>query len=202
MENNYEYQKEANIACLLEDTEYLERKEALFKVVLEFEKAKINWGLACSMNLFLRGLVDEFHDLDLIVDNEDVTLIMEVMENIGAVLMATGGNGFCESNVYMHYQLDRVDIDIIAGFRVVTFGTKFLYNFSKEEIEFIEIDTINVPLIPIEALYLLYCMMEGWQPKRRYKRLLISEYLITEKIKFSMILERSLEEKLPSWIKR
>lgn len=45
MENNYEYQKEANIACLLEDTEYLERKEALFKVALEFGKANINWGL-------------------------------------------------------------------------------------------------------------------------------------------------------------
>lgn len=154
------------------------------------------------MNLFLRGLVDEFHDLDLIVEIEDVPLIMKVMENIGGVLMATGGNGFCESNAYMHYQLDRVDIDIIAGFRVVTFGTKFLYNFNKEQIEFVEIDTIIVPLIPLEALYLLYCMMEGWQPKRRYKRLLISEYLIIKKLNFSIILEKSLEENLPSWIKR
>lgn len=202
MENNYEYQKEANIVCLLEDMEYLERKEALFKVILEFEKANIHWGLSCSMNLFLRGLVDEFHDLDLIVDDKDISLIKKVMENMGGILVATGGNGFCESNVYMHYQLGRVDIDIIAGFRVVTFGTKFLYNFNKDEIEFVQIDKINVPLIPMEALYLLYCMMEGWKPKRRYKRLLISEYLVTKDLKYPMILEKSLAEELPAWIKR
>ena len=71
IDNNYNYQKEANILCLLEDTEYCERKEALFKIVNEFEKNGIRYGLACSMNLFLNGIVDEFHDLDFIVELED-----------------------------------------------------------------------------------------------------------------------------------
>lgn len=202
MKNNYEYQKEANIECLLEDPEYCERKETLFKIALEFEKANIRWGLGCSTNLFLRGIVDEFHDLDLIVEIEDIPYIKNIMENMEGVLKATGGNGFCESNIYMHYQLNRVDVDIISGFRVVTFGTEFLYNFNIEEIENIKINNIHIPLISVEALYVLYCMMEGWQTKRRYKRLLMSEYLITENIKFPQILENSLKDSLPSWIKK
>ena len=71
IDNNYTYQKEANVLCLLEDIEYCERKEALFKIVNEFEKNGIRYGLACSMNLFLNGIVDEFHDLDFIVELDD-----------------------------------------------------------------------------------------------------------------------------------
>lgn len=201
-DNNYEYQSKANILCLLEDEEYKERKEALFKLVNEFEKLGIRWGLACSMNLFLRGVVDDFHDLDLIVEKDDIHKVKEVMERLGGILKATGGNGYCESNYYMHFQLKRVDVDIISGFRIITFGTKFLYNYSESEIEFIKVEENEIPLIPVEALYLLYAMMEGWQLKRRYKRVLLGKYLVTRELKFPKILENSLEGQLPAWIKR
>ena len=134
VDNNYNYQKEANILCLLEDKEYLERKEALFKIVNEFEKNGIRYGLACSMNLFLNGIVDEFHDLDFIIELSDTEKVKEVMEKIGAILKETGGNGYCESDVYMHFQLERVDIDIISGFRLLTFGTNFQYKFNENEL--------------------------------------------------------------------
>ena len=199
--NNYDYQQKANIACLLEDMEYSERKEGLLKIVSEFAKEGVRWGLACSMNLFIRGLVDEFHDLDLIVDAEDIPKIEEIMQKNGGILVGTGGNGYCESDIYLHYQLGRIDVDIISGFRVITFGTNFLYNFNAEEIEFMEIDSMQIPLISMEALYLLYAMMEGWQPKRRYKRILIEEYLLNNELKFIHILETALEDNLPACIK-
>lgn len=203
MRNNYEYQKAANILCLLEDVEYSERKEAFNIIVSEFQVANVRWGLACSMNLFLRGVVDEFHDFDLIVEYEDIEKVKQIMKHNGGILVDEGGNGYCESVVYLHYQLGRVDVDIISGFKVVTFGTNFQYNFCDKELEFVEVGSLIVPLIPIEALYLLYAMMEGWQAKRRYKRLLIQEYLISKEIRFSLILERALaENQLPSWIKR
>lgn len=36
-----------------------------------------------------------------------------------------------------------------------------------------ESNVIHIPLISSEAMFLLYCMMEGWQPRRRYKRILL-----------------------------
>ena len=202
VDNNYNYQKEANILCLLEDKEYLERKEALFKIVNEFEKNGIRYGLACSMNLFLNGIVDEFHDLDFIIELSDTEKVKEVMEKIGAILKETGGNGYCESDVYMHFQLERVYIDIISGFRLLTFGTNFQYKFNENELVTCYIKNFTIPLIPLEALYVLYYMMEGWQPRRRYKRKLIEQYLIIEGVSFPKILENSLTTELPLWIKK
>lgn len=204
MNNNYNYQKEANISCLLEDIEYSERKDALTKIVSEFEANKIRYALACSMNLFLQGIVDDFHDLDFIVEFKDVAKIKNVMKLMGAILKETGGNGYCESNVYMHFQLGRVDVDIISGFKIFTFGTHFLYELNPKELTFTSIidEFPKIPLIPIEALYVLYAMMEGWQPKRRYKRVLIEEYLIIEGVIFPEILKNALKADLPAWIKK
>lgn len=204
MLNNYNYQKEANITCLIEDEEYSERKEVMFNLVRKFSEANIGWGMGCSTNLFLRGIVDEFHDFDLIVDEKDVPSIQRILEELGGKLIATGGNGYCESDNYFHYQLGRVDVDVISGFRVKTFGTEYLYKYDLKEIETCNIyeeNLVKIPLIPMEALYLLYCMMEGWQPKRRYKRVLIQEYLSGE-IQFRTILEDSLQQGLPNWVKR
>ena len=64
------------------------------------------------------------------------------------------------------------------------------------------IKNFTIPLIPLEALYLLYAMMEGWQPKRRYKRKLIEQYLIMCGVSFPKILENSLKTELPIWIKK
>lgn len=202
MINSYDYQSKANIQCLLEDIEYGERKVALFTLFDELRKADVRWGLACSTNLFIRGIVDEFHDLDLIVDIKSIPKVEEIMKEQGAILKETGGNGYCESDMYMHFQFGRVDVDVISGFRVVTFGTHFEYYFNPEELQFIELENKNIPLISMEALYLLYSMMEGWQARRRFKRVLIEEYLLTEKVEFPQILESALGANLPSWIKR
>ncbi len=202
MINSYDYQSKANIQCLLEDIEYGERKVALFTLFDELRKADVRWGLACSTNLFIRGIVDEFHDLDLIVDIKSIPKVEEIMKEQGAILKETGGNGYCESDMYMHFQFGRVDVDVISGFRVVTFGTHFEYYFNPEELQFIELEDKNIPLISMEALYLLYSMMEGWQARRRFKRVLIEEYLLTEKVEFPQILESALGANLPSWIKR
>lgn len=204
MENNYNYQREWNISCLLEDEEYEERRIVLLQLVKMFEEENVQWGLGCSTNLFLRGIVDEFHDFDMIVDISDINKVSKIMNSLNATLVATGGNGFCESDIYMHYQLGRVDVDIIANFRVKTFETEYVYQYSPKEIEYCKIyeeTQIVIPLITVEALYVLYCMMEGWQAKRRFKRMLLQEYL-KEELNFREVLEESLLQPLPSWIKR
>lgn len=204
MRNNYDFQRTANISSLLEDKDYEERKNTLLRLLNEFKASNIRFGMACSFDLFLRGIVDEFHDFDFLVEEQDIPKIEQVMKELGAKLIATGGNGYCESKEYRHYQLERVDIDIIAGFRLVTFGTEYLYEYSGHEIQICEIfeeEKIIIPIISAEAMFLLYAMMEEWQPRRRYKRVLIGQYL-EEQLVFHSIMEKALLENLPGWIKR
>lgn len=194
-----------NMVCLLEDKEYRERKEIFLKIVKNFSEKNIGWAIGCSMNLFLRGIVDEFHDLDLIVALEDIPKIKEIMENdFHGILMATGGNGYCESDMYLHYQVDRIDVDVISGFRVMTYGTSYYYQYNKNEIDLLEVVNadITVPLISLEAMFILYFMMEGWQPKRKYKRMLILEYFKNIPPKHKEVFQTALKRNaLPGWIR-
>ena len=201
---NYSDQALCNWFCLFEDGEYEDRKEVFLKLIKHFNERKVKWAVGCSMNLFLRGIVDEFHDLDIIVDNESIPEIKAIMEKIGAELKGTGGNGFCESDNYLHYQLGRVDVDIISGFRVMTFGTSYYYQFNADEIDLlkIEIMDLEIPLISLEAMYILYYMMEGWQRKRQFKRKLIEQYFWYNKPSHSEVFQNALEKgKLPGEIR-
>lgn len=200
MLNNYYDQSKANISCLLEDTEYSERKETLFTLIEEFDKEAIRWSIICSTNLFLRGVVDEFHDLDFLIDESDIDKVTKIMEQKGAILIETGGNGYCESDIYMHYQFDRVNVDILAGFRINTYSTSYRYLFNEKELDCIEIDNKTIKLTSMEAQYILYYMMEGWQAKRRFKRVLIEEYLLRHgELKYPHILRDN--KGLPYWIR-
>lgn len=199
---NYNDQARNNILCLLEDVEYLERKEVFFTIIKNFSERGINWAIGCSMDLFLRGVIDDFHDLDLIVDLGSIPKIRDIMNDIGAKLIDSGGNGYCESDMYLHYQIGRVDVDCISGFRVMTFGTSYYYEFNKDEIDDIEIEDVSVPLISLEAMYVLYFMMEGWQPRRQFKRKLIEEYFANNSPKHCQVFQKAIEENdLPGWIR-
>ena len=202
MQNYYSDQALNNVVAFYEDKEYTERKETFLTIAQRFKEENIGWAVGCSMNLFFRGIVDDFHDLDLIVEIKDVEKIEKTMQNLGAELVETGGNGFCESDVYMHYQLGRVDIDVISGFRMNTFGTTYRYQFCESEVDIVEVQKVKVPLLPLEAMYVLYYMMEGWQPKRRFKRQIIEEFFSGNQIKHQEVLKRAITEfELPGQIR-
>ncbi|MBQ2835380.1 MAG: hypothetical protein IJE68_00895 [Clostridia bacterium] len=194
-------QSRDNLLCFLEDVEYASRKEVFFQIEEIFRQRDVKWAVGCSMDLFLRGLTDEFHDLDLIVDKGSIPAIKKIMEELGAELTATGGNGFCESDVYLHYHIGRVDIDIISGFRIITFNTQYYYSYDENEIDWMEFEGLRVPLISLEAMYILYFMMEGWQPKRKFKRRLIQQFFETNKPTHNEVFLKALEFNLPGWIK-
>ena len=202
--NKYSDQARGNSFCLFGDEEYNERKEVFLKISKLFKERGVKWTVGCSMSLFIRGIVDEFHDMDLIVDMESIPEIKAIMEEIGAVLEGTGGNGFCESDMYFHYQVGRVDVDIISGFRVNTYNTTYYYPFNEEEVDVVELEEVglDVPLIPLEAMYILYYMMEGWQTRRRFKRKLIEQYFCQKGLIHRDIFKNALDKNdLPEHIK-
>ena len=198
----YSEQARNNMVCLYEDSEYFERKEVFLELIKSFKENNVKWALGCSMNLFCRGIIDDFHDLDLIVSIESIDVVKRIMQQLGADLTGTGGNGFCESDIYMHYQLGRVDIDIISGFRVVTFGTSYYYPYNENEIDMVKTMGIEIPMVSLEAMYILYYMMEGWQPKRKFKRQLIEQAFEQEKPRHVEVFQNALNnQSLPAQIK-
>ena len=198
---DYKRQSSSNVLDFFND--YFEpRRKVLFQIIDEFNKQNIHFALACSSNLFFRGVVDDFNDFDIIFEKKDSDLISEIMTKLGGKLLGTGGNGFCESDVYLHYILDSIHIDFISGFRINTFGKSYYYDLSSNELENLDLEYFQISLVPIEIQLILYCMMEGWQPRRRFKRVIIYNYLNQEGLAFPKILENCLKQDLPDWIKK
>ena len=198
---DYRRQSDSNILDFFND--YFEsRRNVFFKIIDEFKKQDIHFALGCSSNLFFRGIVDDFNDFDIIFEKKDSDAISEIMSKLGAKLVATGGNGFCESDLYLHYILDSIHIDFISGFRINTFDKSYYYDLSNNEVENLDSEYFQIPLVPTEIQLILYAMMEGWQPRRRFKRVIIYNYLNQEGLTFPQILEDCLKQDLPDWINK
>lgn len=123
------------------------------------------------------------------------------MKKLGAIQHEVPIISECRSNAFLEFTLDEVDIDIIAGFRVITFGTKYLYEYDKTEIEMYNLLNMQIPLIATEAQLLLYAMMEGWQKQRQLKRTLIQRYIEDFGVKHPEIFNKGMQQELPPWIK-
>ena len=202
---NYQEQSDINHSYFLEDDKFSEIKNVFIQVVKTFKEKQVDWALLCSMNLFLTGITDEFNDIDILVSQECFDKASNILEEFGANLIAKGGNGYCESDNYCHYRIGNVDIDLIAGFRILTYGTSYYYSYQKDEVNFLYLDVgegLEIPKVSLEALYILYAMMVGWQPIRLLKMNLIQDFLKKNPLLHPDILIRATKQgDFPPWIK-
>ena len=184
MMTKWENQSARNILALLTSDEYTNRKEVLEKVCSSFNKTGMRYALSCSAALFLQGLVDDFHDFDILVHIDDVNKMKETMESIGAKLLPTIQKSAFTSTYYQEALLQDEHFDLVGDITVATFNKEYCYPVRVEECQYVSIEGLIdvVPVIPIEASFLLYGMMEGWQSKRVFKRELCKDYLLNNGI--------------------
>jgi len=203
----YRFQKCANIGALIHDADFEERLEVLLKLESEFAKNEVEWAWCCSGALFLNGIVDNFHDIDMLGSPHNIQTTEKVLRSLGEKAPKDEKKAkFFESAAYSTYHVGRVDVEHISEFGVITFGTFYQYHFNKDELEYVDLEiddkTVTIPIAPIESQYLIYYMMEGWQKNRRLKREQIDTYLKTPGgLRHPEILQNALKEDIPYWIK-
>ena len=203
MMTKWENQSARNILALLTSDEYTNRKEVLEKVCSSFNQKGIRYALSCSAALFLQGLVDDFHDFDILVHIDDVNKMEEIMNQIGTELLPTIQKPAFTSPYYREALLQDEHFDLAGDITVATFNKEYCYPVQAKECQYISVEGLIdvVPVIPIEASFLLYGMMEGWQSKRVFKRELCKDFLLNNGLAYPSILENALAgEQLPQWL--
>ena len=200
--NKWENQSARNILALLTSDEHTNRKNVLEKVCSAFNKADIKYALSCSAALFLQGIVDDFNDFDILVHIDDVAKMEKVMNSIGAELLPTIQKSAFTSPYYKEAIFQNEHFDLVGDITVATYNKEYCYPVKADECQYIPIEgIINVPVIPVEASFLLYAMMEGWQSKRVFKRNLCREFLLNNSLSYPNILESAtIAEQLPQWL--
>ncbi|MFA6649519.1 MAG: hypothetical protein WCS48_05495, partial [Candidatus Izemoplasmatales bacterium] len=88
--------------------------KALITIAKQFNKAKITWNLGASCMLYLRTIVNDFHDIDIMISEKDVEKVKEIMSKYSIVGQIKSHPHY-KTKAFLEYNVDGVDIDIMAG---------------------------------------------------------------------------------------
>lgn len=92
------------------------------------------WCVGASALLYFNGLVEEFHDLDIMVAAADADKAERVLSALGACRpqQPTAQYG---TKRFLEYCIDGVDVDMIAGFSVIADGIAYDCDLTPGQIE-------------------------------------------------------------------
>ena len=109
----------------------MEKKlQVLSKIAKELNNKQIVWAVGASTLLYLNDLVEEFHDIDILIMEECVEKTKEAFAVLGDLLEREPSEQY-KSKHFLEYIVDGVDIDVIAGFVIVRDGVEYLQCFDE-----------------------------------------------------------------------
>ena len=130
-----------------------EKIELLKKIAHRFNESDIVWALGASMLLYFKGIVSDFHDLDLMIANSDVECVRKILSEMGEI-QPTNPNSKYQTKTFMEFIIDFIDVDVMAGFSILNGGK--LYDCSLKEEQIIEWMPLDGEKIPLQSP-LLWC---------------------------------------------
>ena len=134
--------------------------EVLAKLAADLNESDILWAVGASTMLFLRRIVTEFHDIDLMVCEEDIDVAKEILLRHGK-LLPTEADSKYSSRHFLEFDVDGVEIDLIAGFVINTEdGKQHVCPLEVEEVDAcVDILDEAVALHSLQTWYKYYTLM-------------------------------------------
>lgn len=121
----------------------------LAKIARQLNDANIVWALGASMMLYLRGIVEEAHDIDIMVAESDAEAARREMDGLGQLQPKTASGQYL-THTFLEYVVDGVDVDVISGFVIVKDGTAHEMPFDGSHID--QRETLLGVEIPLQSL--------------------------------------------------
>ncbi|WP_066891003.1 nucleotidyltransferase domain-containing protein [Clostridium nigeriense] len=157
----------------------------------------IRWAVGGSILLNQFGIIDSPNDIDILVDLKDINKVNDILKEIGKKKIYEKSKIYATKFFY-EYEVNNIDVDVMAGLIIKHNEGEFNYTFDKESItKVVNINGVNIPFSSLEDWYIIYQLIPG----REYKVSLIEDYFMIDGIKNSTLLERGLKEELPKEVK-
>lgn len=155
--------------------------------------ADITWGVGASLLLNKFGFVEKPNDIDIFISIDDIKKADEILKSIG-VKKKWEKTSTYSTKYFYEYVINKIDVDVMAGFAVNHSNGTFHYIFDENSIsEFKVMNGVNIPFTSLEDWYVIYQLI----PNREDKVQIIEKYILSKGIKNRTLLERSLEGCLP-----
>ena len=132
-----------------------EKIKLLKKIARRFNEFNVTWALGASMMLYLKGIATKFHDIDLMISNDDVERVQVILSEMGEIKPPNPNpNPKYKTKTFMEFTIDAIDVDVMAGFSIVNDGKLFDCSLQKEQI--VEKILLETELIPLQSPLLWY----------------------------------------------
>lgn len=141
----------------------MEEKEKLLvlkKIAHAFNEAHITWALGSSSFLYLEGLVNTFHDLDLFVSHGDGKKAEALLRKLGHEEPANYKPELYGTRLFCEFAIDGVEIDLMEDFSIIKDGKEYYFPLKPENIvERLSLDGESIPVESLAAWRERYALM-------------------------------------------
>lgn len=151
----------------IESRKPAEKLEVLVKLADLLNRHRITWAVGASLLLYFKGIVTDFQDIDILVDEKDADTVRQLLSGLGR-LQPPNPSARYETKVFLEYLVDGVEVDLMAGFAIVAEGRSYPCPLAKERIsEFVTIRNTKIPLQSLEEWKGYYALMGRTEKVRR-----------------------------------
>jgi len=146
--------------------------DVLTEIAEKLNKNHIRWNLGASCMLYLRNIVKDFHDIDILIHEEDIDKVKTIMESYTMISKSKDPEKY-RTKEFLNYEIRGVDIDIMARFSIVSDGITHEFPLTEQDInEYVTIKHTKIYLSSIKDWYHYYTLM-----KRKDKIKLLEEFM-------------------------
>ena len=111
-----------------------DKLRVLGRIAAAFRGENITWALGASGLLYFRGIVPDFHDLDLMVLLPDAARAEAALARLGQPLPPRENASIYRTAVFREYRVDGVEVDLMAGMAIEKDGVLFDCSLRLEDI--------------------------------------------------------------------
>ena len=134
--------------------ELQKKLEVLTRICRRFNEEDFTYAIGSSLMLYFNDIVDDFHDIDILVVAKDAERMKEVLLEYGQMKPYKQNEGFA-SKYFYEFIIEDVEFDIIGNF--VIKKDDRLYDFSLKEEDIDDYRLLDDVIIPLHALPIWEC---------------------------------------------
>lgn len=133
--------------------------KVLSRMGKRFNEENITWAVGASLLLYLQGIAEDFHDIDIMVSEADAFHMKEVLLRMGVEQEANSGRNF-QSKYFWKFLVDEVEIDVMGGLGILKDGRAYYCPLKEEEItDEVMLNEVKIPLHSVTHWRYLYELM-------------------------------------------
>ena len=126
-----------------------EKLLVLSEIARRLNEAGITWAIGASALLYFHRITDEFHDLDVMVDEKDALSAKEILLAMGT-LHPSEGEGKYRTKYFFEFSVDGVEVDLIGGFAILKDGAA--YDCGLDASQIVGSTTVNGQAVPLQSV--------------------------------------------------